>query len=186
VLEYRDRAILKLYLYSGIRLSTGCRLRVSDFHQDGDEATIRLHEKGDKRRTIGIHFHAAQAIQEYIDKAGLASGPLFRRRLNSRSQKLGRGAITPWTMNALVNRGAPRDFLDIKHVCDEGLVTKELCWELWTRKNPDGVIESAKQNLLLHLKHLEARRPLEQISDLREKESAHAVREWYRTNFLKG
>ena len=106
MLEYRDRAILKLYLYSGIRLSSGCRLRVSDFHQDGDEATIRLHEKGDKRRTIGIHFHAAQAIQEYIDKAGLASGPLFRRRLNSRSQKLGRGAITPWTMNALVNRGA--------------------------------------------------------------------------------
>lgn len=59
VLDYRDRAILKLYLYSGIRLSTGCRLKVSDFHQDGDEATIRLHEKGDKRRTIGIHFHAA-------------------------------------------------------------------------------------------------------------------------------
>jgi hypothetical protein len=34
-------------------LSTGCRLKVSDFHQDGEEATIRLHEKGDKRRTIG-------------------------------------------------------------------------------------------------------------------------------------
>lgn len=39
VLDYRDRAILKLYLYSGIRLSTGCRMKVSDFHQDGDSAT---------------------------------------------------------------------------------------------------------------------------------------------------
>jgi integrase len=54
---------LKLYLYSGIRLSTGCRLKVSDFHHDGDEATIQLHEKGDKRRTIGLHFQAAQAHQ---------------------------------------------------------------------------------------------------------------------------
>jgi integrase/recombinase XerC len=48
VLDYRDRAILKFFLYSGARLSTACRLKVSDFHQDGGEATIRLHEKGDK------------------------------------------------------------------------------------------------------------------------------------------
>src|SRR5207244_1383074 len=88
VLDYRDRAILKFYLYSGARLSTGCRLKASDFHQDGDEATIRLHEKGDKRRTIGLHFQAAQAIAEYIEKAGLTSGPLFRSRLNPRSKKL--------------------------------------------------------------------------------------------------
>src|ERR1035441_1834637 len=52
VLDYRDRAILKFFLYSGARLSTACRLKVADFHQDGDEATIRFHEKGDKRRTI--------------------------------------------------------------------------------------------------------------------------------------
>jgi site-specific recombinase XerC len=88
VVDYRDRAILKTFLWSGIRLGTGCRLKVSDFHQDGDEATIRLHEKGDKRRTIGLHFTAAQAIGEYIAKAGLSSGPLFRPRLGPRSQKL--------------------------------------------------------------------------------------------------
>ena len=82
MLDYRDRAILKFFLYSGARLSTACRLKISDFHQDGDEATIRLHEKGDKRRTIGLHFQAAQAIAEYIEKAGLTSGPLFRPRLN--------------------------------------------------------------------------------------------------------
>jgi len=98
VLDYRDRAILKFFLYSGARLSTACRLKVSDFHQDGDEATIRLHEKGDKRRTIGLHFQAAQAIAEYIEKASLTSGPLFRPRLNSRSQKLGNSAMSPWTM----------------------------------------------------------------------------------------
>ncbi len=81
VTEYRDRAILKTFLWSGIRLGTACRLKVSDFHQDGDEATLRLHEKGDKRRTIGLHFHAAQAIGEYLAKAELTAGPLFRPRI---------------------------------------------------------------------------------------------------------
>src|SRR5947209_6958270 len=98
VLDFRDRAILKTFLYSGIRLSTACRLKVSDFHQDGDEATIRLHEKGDKRRTIGLHFQGAKAITEYIERAGLTSGPLFRPRLNSRSQRLGASPMSPWTL----------------------------------------------------------------------------------------
>src|SRR5260370_16222594 len=83
VLDFRDRAILKFFLYSGARLSTACRLKISDFHQDGDQATIRLHEKGDKRRTIGLHFQAAQAIGEYIEKAQLTGGPPFGPRRQS-------------------------------------------------------------------------------------------------------
>src|SRR5262245_1005600 len=86
LVDYRDRAILKVYLYTGIRLTTGCRLKVSDFHQDG-EATLKLHEKGDKRRTIGLHFNAAQAIGEYVEKAGIASGPLFRAQAAPRSRE---------------------------------------------------------------------------------------------------
>lgn len=102
VLDFRDRAILKLYLYSGVRLSTGCRLKVSDFHQDGEEATIRLHEKGDKRRTIGLHFAAAQAITEYVERAGITSGPLFRPRLNPRSVKLADKAMDDATMYRVI------------------------------------------------------------------------------------
>src|SRR5262245_35704822 len=37
VLDFRDRAIIKFFLYSGARIGTACRLRVKDFHQDGDE-----------------------------------------------------------------------------------------------------------------------------------------------------
>jgi site-specific recombinase XerD len=94
-LDYRDRAILKFFLYSGARLATTCRLKVSDFHQEGDEATVRLHEKGDKRRTIGLHYAAAQAITEYIEKAGISSGPFFRPRLNSRSRRLADRPMNP-------------------------------------------------------------------------------------------
>jgi integrase/recombinase XerC len=102
VLDYRNRAILKFFLYSGARLSTACRLKVSDFHQDGDEATIRLHEKGDKRRTIGLHYTAASAISEYIEHAGLTSGPLFRPRLNARSRKLADRAMNPVSLYMLI------------------------------------------------------------------------------------
>lgn len=98
VLAYRDRAILKLYLYTGIRLAAGCRLSVEDFRQDGEEATLRLQEKGDKRRTIGLHYAAAQAVLEYMERAGLRSGPLFRARRHARTEELGDEAMDPRTM----------------------------------------------------------------------------------------
>ena len=99
------------FLYSGARIGTACRLRVQDFHQDGDEATVTLHEKeatvtlhekGDKHRRIGLHLAAAEAIAAYIAKAELTKGPLFRARLNSRSKKLGRSPIGAVTMYNLV------------------------------------------------------------------------------------
>lgn len=102
LLDYRDRAILKFYLYTGARLATGCRLRVSDFHQEGEEATIRLHEKGDRRRTVGLHYQAAQAISEYLEQAGLTGGPLFRPRLGPRSHKLAERAMDPVTMYRVI------------------------------------------------------------------------------------
>src|SRR4051812_14668661 len=101
VFDFRDRAIIKFFLYSGARIGTACRLKVKDFHQDGDEATITLHEKGDKHRRIGLHFGAAQAITEYIEKAQLKKGPLFRAQRHSRKKELGEEAIGIPTMYRL-------------------------------------------------------------------------------------
>jgi len=102
VLAARDRAILKCFLYTGARLGTVCRLKVSDFHQEGEEATLRLHEKGNKRRMIGLHYAAAEAISEYMGKAGLTSGPLFRPVRNSRSTDLAPRSMTEVTLWRLV------------------------------------------------------------------------------------
>jgi site-specific recombinase XerD len=104
LLACRDRAILKFYVYSGARLATGCRLQVGDFHQDERGATIRLNEKGQRRRTIGLHYNAAQAIQEYIDRANLTSGPLFRPQHNSQSHepRLTERSFTPTGMYKLI------------------------------------------------------------------------------------
>jgi len=103
IVDYRDRAIIRLYLYTGIRLSTGCRLKVSDFHQEDGESTLRIHEKGDKRRTIGIHFNAAQAIAEYVEKAGIDSGSLFRAQAHAKKRdKLSAEPISSRTMYRLI------------------------------------------------------------------------------------
>ena len=86
-------------------------------------------------------------------------------------------------MNALVDRGAPRDFTDIKHVVDEGLVTVPGIWDLWHRKNPDEPLDAAKQKVLLHLAALEGRRPLGSIRDEAERERAEATRAWCKREF---
>ena len=100
VLDYRDRAILKFFLYSGARLATACRLKVSDFHQDGDEATIRLHEKGDKRRTIGLHFQAAQAIARIYREGRTDQRSPLPAAAESAQPKTGRPAS--WTPPAYI------------------------------------------------------------------------------------
>jgi integrase/recombinase XerC len=104
IIALRDRAILKFYIYSGARIATGCRLKVYDFHQDGDEATLRFHLKGGRVKTKGIHFAAAEAIAEYIRAAGVESGPLFRPRSAPRSDELSEHGMTERTMNRLLMR----------------------------------------------------------------------------------
>ena len=42
VLHYRDRAILKALLYSGMRIGTLLGLDVQDFHFDDDDPTLAL------------------------------------------------------------------------------------------------------------------------------------------------
>lgn len=88
VLAYRDRAMLKCLLYTGMRIGTLLRLDVGDFHPNGDDPTLRVSEKGNRRRTIGLNRRAAEAVEQYLHISGLNSGPLFRPRLNPRSAKL--------------------------------------------------------------------------------------------------
>jgi lysylphosphatidylglycerol synthetase-like protein (DUF2156 family) len=48
--------------YSGVRLGTDARVKVQDFYLEAEhEATVRINEKGEKRRTIGIHFVVAES-----------------------------------------------------------------------------------------------------------------------------
>jgi len=88
-------------------------------------------------------------------------------------------------MDALVKRGAPRDFVDIHRVVEDGLVDGAMCWKLWREKNPEVSAEAAKGQALTHLTRLEARRPLEKIADLAERQGAERLRRWFNDCFLK-
>lgn len=87
-------------------------------------------------------------------------------------------------MNALVQRGAARDFLDIREVVTRGLVSVEECWDLWSRKNPGRSRTAARANALKHLEAIEQRRPLEEIPDPPTRDAARRTRAWIRETLL--
>jgi hypothetical protein len=94
-------------------------------------------------------------------------------------------------MTALIERGAPRDFLDIYEICIKNLVTISRCWELWReRELKRGVTESDQQigyeAILLHLSRIEKSRPLEKIVDSNQRNQANEVRVWFKNEFCKG
>jgi integrase/recombinase XerD len=67
------------------RAHAHCRLQVSDF-RPGEDPKIRVSEKGERRRTVGVHFRAADLIAAYLEAASIVTGPLFRARASSRSR----------------------------------------------------------------------------------------------------
>ena len=87
-------------------------------------------------------------------------------------------------MNALVNRGAPRDLVDIHRVVTDGLMMPLECWRLWRMKNAEGTVEDACTRVRVRLTRLEQRRPLASIASPLERQAAEALRRWYREVFL--
>lgn len=88
-------------------------------------------------------------------------------------------------MNALVQRGAPRDFVDIFEVVKRGLTTTDECWRLWEAKNTGASVNEAKIDILTHLKRIEQRRPISSIPH-EEREHAQQLRSWFQSDFTKG
>ena len=79
-------------------------------------------------------------------------------------------------MNALVQRGAPRDILDVATVLKIGLASIRECWCLWKKKRPDVPTLEAQANILKYLNALDARRPLDSIADAHERAKAQESR----------
>lgn len=85
-------------------------------------------------------------------------------------------------MMALVARGAPRDFLDIKEIIDSGLVSVARCWELWAEKKPGIELDDARVRVQTHLARIEARMPIKRLPAERRGAAAE-LRAWYRAEF---
>lgn len=93
-------------------------------------------------------------------------------------------------MVALVERGAPRDFLDIYTLCQAGLLSIEACWNLWRQRQSlvGSDVEFGRASLAIetHLERIALHRPLEKIEDISQREQAREVRAWFRDEFLRG
>ena len=91
-------------------------------------------------------------------------------------------------MVALVERGAPRDFVDIFAVCEANFASPRACWGLWqTRQGRTGSSISfsrARLAIATHLKRIELRRPLHSIDERRQRNEAERTRIWFREVFL--
>jgi len=92
-------------------------------------------------------------------------------------------------MVALVERGAPRDFLDIYQICQAGLLSIDECWSLWRRRQAlsESDIDQARARLAIesHLERIALHRPLAQISDPIQREQAQNLRMWFQKDFLQ-
>ena len=85
-------------------------------------------------------------------------------------------------MQALVARGAPRDFVDIKAVVDAGLISAARCWELWVAKDPGIEVDDARLRVRSHLERIEARMPIDRVPAERRAD-ARGLRAWFRDEF---
>lgn len=77
----RDRAILAMLLYHGLRREEAARLTMSDLGERRGIKHLRVHGKGKKIRFLPLHPVAAERIYAYLEcdsGRDTTSGPLFR------------------------------------------------------------------------------------------------------------
>jgi len=92
-------------------------------------------------------------------------------------------------MVALIERGAPRDFLDIYSLWEAGVVTVDECWSIWRQRQvmsgDSGDLARARLAIETHLQRIALHRPLEKIADAGQREQARRVRDWFPNIFLQ-
>lgn len=128
---------------------------------------------------------------------------VFSFQIAARSARLGESVSAGWIdvpldslpdlvaskMAALVERGTPRDFLDIYSLCAAGVITIGECWSLWKKRQTmagsDADASRARLAIETHLERIALHRPLEKIADAKERERAQQVRHWFLDVFLK-
>lgn len=77
----RDRALLSVLLYHGLRREELCLLKVRDIHSRRGVPHLRVHGKGNKLRHLPLHPGSAERIHTYLEAAGhgdTPAAPLFQ------------------------------------------------------------------------------------------------------------
>jgi hypothetical protein len=195
----------ELILGGGIALSHYLEYRPThdvDTWWRGEPAEAAWELAAGKLRSLaerhGLEFETRQWGDTRSAEARRGSRKHFSFQVSRRDVQLDAPRPSAWTplwietfrdnlaskMNALVNRGAPRDFQDVAEVCRRGLVAPADCWELWQLKNPGGDPVAARLAALNLLSRIEARRPIESVP-APERTRAAATRAFIRDQFCR-
>lgn len=76
----RDKAAISVMVYSFARVSAMCAMEVRDYFTEGRRASFRLKEKGGIDHVVKAHHAAEEAVDAYLNAAGLSDldAPLFQ------------------------------------------------------------------------------------------------------------
>jgi len=76
----RERALLSVFLYHGLRREELCFLKMRDITERRGVAHLRIHGKGGKMRYVPLHPGSAELISLYVESVGerKPSSPLFQ------------------------------------------------------------------------------------------------------------
>jgi len=119
----RDRAILAVFLYHGLRCEELCRLKVRDLQDRRGVKHLRVHGKRDKIRFVPAHVAALERIAMYLDAAGHAhelDAPLFLAVKSNGSE-----ADAPLTGSAIYSC-VVRKYAEIAGIDDVGFCVHSL------------------------------------------------------------
>src|SRR3954451_5580688 len=73
VVGLRDRAILATLAYTICRAGAVAKLRLQDVQSEGQQYTLRFHEKGGKSREIPVRHDLEGFIRAWLEAAGIAN-----------------------------------------------------------------------------------------------------------------
>lgn len=117
----RDRAILAVLLFHGLRREEAAQLCLEDIQERRGIKHLRIHGKGGKLRFIPLHPTAAERIHAYLEISGHQlehpKGPLF---CSMRGPKTGKG-ISADGLYALVGKYAKAAKIDVAGLGVHGL-----------------------------------------------------------------
>ena len=91
-------------------------------------------------------------------------------------------------MVALVERGAPRDFLDIYLLCQGEILSIGECWAFWYKRQSLAGSDTDASRVRLAIESLLERitlyRPLEEIVNFGQRKQAQQILNWYSSAFV--
>ncbi|HLP78701.1 MAG TPA: tyrosine-type recombinase/integrase, partial [Candidatus Paceibacterota bacterium] len=138
----RDRAMLAVLLYHGLRATELCLLRIKDYAERRGVRMLCIHGKGGKLRYIPVHPKAVAAINDYLEESNHAASeetplfipspersrrmkPMLRQRVrelilryNKNGLELPRGTARPHALRATAATNALEHGADIAKVQD--------------------------------------------------------------------